>query len=654
MKFKGKSLSYPLAILALLGMSFLPFMALANSGAPDDRFAPPEQQPSGPVPDPNLLHGAGAPTTNSVTIEKIIITQSIQNRDQSVNILKNRETFVRVFFNSVAARGYGQVSGKISVVKAGGVPVLVDNIQSISLFDQWNGQLEFKRNWTSTSLNFKLPASVLDTGTYTVTVTKVEDRYNNKAEVPCANCPTETRQYAVVDTAPLRLTVIGLTYPSGGTTYKPRQIDYDLISSWLVRAYPISQIIYATRDVASTNPWPFTCGQANAQVAQIRAQDVNGGVDARTHYYGLVDDGGGFMRGCAAVPSTPNPAAIGSGPTGSGTWGWDFDGSYGDWYTGHELGHTLGRSHIGGTCGETGTDPNYPFPNGQLSGPMDGYVGFDAGVPGNDKIPRRALPGAPYVDTNTWHDVMSYCKYQWVSSYTYDAIRTRLIAENALPPSGPTKPLASGQAKPTAIAATPDAHVVKTGDFLHIVATVNLTKNTGDIHSVHRVKRAAVGIVGSQGGAIIRLLDRTGKILSEHPHTILESSDLPQGADRTGLIDATVPYSASVGRVEISISGKVIDSREASSNPPRITPLGTSKRANANILQWRVEDADAEITTSLVQVSDDDGKTWRTLAIGLKESRFELSPELAGTIGLKYRVTVSDGFHSVTGLVSPN
>ena len=71
-------------------------------------------------------------------------------------------------------------------------------------------------------------------------------------------------------------------------------------------------------------------------------------MDARTHYYGLVSDGDGsfFMRGLASgIPGTADPSTVASGPTGVNTWGWDTDGSYGDWYTGHELGHTFGRFH---------------------------------------------------------------------------------------------------------------------------------------------------------------------------------------------------------------------------------------------------------------------------------------------------------------------
>ncbi|BDC46029.1 hypothetical protein PTKU15_93260 [Paraburkholderia terrae] len=163
----------------------------------------------------------------------------------------------------------------------------------------------------------------------------------------------------------------------------------------------------------------------NAQIAAIRAMDMAGGEDSRTHYYGLVSDGGFFMRGCAAgIPSTPAPDTVASGPTGPGSWGWDFDGSYGDWYGGHELGHTFGRLHPG-FCGESQDDlNNYPYDNGQLGGSDSSYAGFDVGDPANG-LPMVALQGVQ------WHDVMTYCNFQWLSAYTYQAIRLRLLAENA-------------------------------------------------------------------------------------------------------------------------------------------------------------------------------------------------------------------------------
>ena len=86
------------------------------------------------------------------------------------------------------------------------------------------------------------------------------------------------------------------------------------------------------------------------------------------------------MRGLASdIPPTPAPATVASGPTGPATFGWDTDGAYGDWYTGHELGHTFGRFHAE-FCG-AGGGAAYPFANGQLADADGRFVGLDVGDP---------------------------------------------------------------------------------------------------------------------------------------------------------------------------------------------------------------------------------------------------------------------------------
>ena len=162
----------------------------------------------------------------------------------------------------------------------------------------------------------------------------------------------------------------------------PSALDYTLIQSWLERAYPVASVEWSQAVVDAPQAWPFDASIINTFVRGIRTTDVLGGVDARTHYYGLVSDGGGgfFMRGLASgIPGVPDPSTVASGPTGPNTWGWDLDGSYGDWYTGHEFGHTYGRFHAE-FCGAGGGAP-YPFVNGQLSNADGAFAGFDTGDP---------------------------------------------------------------------------------------------------------------------------------------------------------------------------------------------------------------------------------------------------------------------------------
>ena len=74
-----------------------------------------------------------------------------------------------------------------------------------------------------------------------------------------------------------------------------------------------------------------------------------------------------------------------------------------------------------------GADRHYPNPGSQLAADKGGFVGYDLGDTSLG-LPMKALSGTQY------HDVMSYCDYQWISAYTYMGLLDRLRAESALPP----------------------------------------------------------------------------------------------------------------------------------------------------------------------------------------------------------------------------
>lgn len=118
---------------------------------------------------------------------------------------------------------------------------------------------------------------------------------------------------------PLRVRILGIRYQQGipPVAFVPSSLDFDLLVSWLGRAYPVGQVISSRTVIDATALPPFGCGDINAQLAAIRALDMSAGGDPTTHYYGLVSDGGFFMRGCAAgIPATADPSTVASGPTG--------------------------------------------------------------------------------------------------------------------------------------------------------------------------------------------------------------------------------------------------------------------------------------------------------------------------------------------------
>src|SRR5574341_1110826 len=335
------------------------------------------------------------PRANEVALDGLEVTQSIQEMGHSVPLVAGKAAVARAYLN-VKSSAPVAVRGVLRGRRPGGLWSSVNSLNTLTIDPARNWQLRAKREDINQSLNFRLPASWISAGKMDLQLLRVTESATGTTRT-CSDCLTSPVRANLLNSAPMRLRVLGLRYTTGTPlqTFVPRAIDFNLVNSWLRRAYPIATLASSNVTVNATNAWPFGCGQANAQVAAARANDVNNGTDARTHYFGLVHDGGGFMRGCAsAIPGTPDPGAVASGPTGPGNWGWDNDGSYGDWYTGHELGHTYGRLHPGSGCGDSADDPSEPFPNGQISGADGAYVGLDVGDAANNIAIAARLPCA--------------------------------------------------------------------------------------------------------------------------------------------------------------------------------------------------------------------------------------------------------------------
>jgi hypothetical protein len=392
-------------------------------------------------------------------------------------------------------------------------------------------------------------------------------------------------------------------------------------------------VIFASVTVDATATWPFTSGQANAQIAAIRALDMASGGDQKTHYYGLVTDSGGFMRGSASgIPGTPDPATVASGPTGSNNFGWDNDGSYGDWYGGHELGHTFGRFHPG-FCGESNDDSSYPFTAGQLSNADGAFVGIDLGD-GNLGIAPVALPGPG------WHDVMTYCSTQWLSSYTYQGIRNRLVAEAAAFPG-----------------AVPVGATV--GDpLVHVAGVVNLTKGSATIDYVTPLPGPAVVSTESEDAQVeIRATDSNGEA---QVHAVELKPDLCRlpDEDETALVDAIIDVPENTTSFELLLESKPVAKFDVGDDPGppvrdiELKPEPASRDVDESedgawTLSWRdvgersVTDANRSY---IVQASTDEGKTWQTIAVGAKRTDLSVDPaEFEDASQVRFRVLTTNG-----------
>lgn len=371
------------------------------------------------------------------TVRGIEVVQTVQDLRNGVPLIAGKATVVRIYLGAEAIAGTVNVTGEIGWSRGGGGETFHPTSNTVTLDPANDPPLGDQRADVRLSLNLFLPSEALATGTLRIRVT----RLIGPAGAPLAFEGHDSVAVDFVEGHPLRVRVIGLKYRSAEAArgIAPAAVHFDYLRSFLQRAYPTAEVIWSQTVVEANFRAPFTMNtvdRANAQVAAIRVREVSGGVDPRTHYYGLVDDdvGRSFMRGAAfAIPLTPQPDVVACGPCGMPNgYSGDNDRSYADWYGAHELGHTFGRFHPGfppydpvKRSGQDASDPSWPYPEGRITTDEQDHVGFDVG----DlvlELPMRAMSGRDH------HDIMTYREKQWISPYTYEAIRLRLRAEQEL------------------------------------------------------------------------------------------------------------------------------------------------------------------------------------------------------------------------------
>lgn len=363
-----------------------------------------------------------------VGVRGIEVVQCIQDLANSVDLVADKGTVVRVYLDPATVGRSGKVGGEIAWGR-GAAEAYLPALNAVSIDPAKPIAIQDQRSDISYSLNFRLPPEALGAGKLQLRLSRLFQP--GGADLPIgAMAPLEVTLKSV---PPLRIRVIGLRYNNGKQDVSPAAIHFAYLKSFLLRAYPTASLEWSQIVIAADFKAPLneaTADLANAQIAALRSREVSSGVDPRTHYFGLVDDDGArnFMRGKAfAIPGTPQPDVVASGPAGvpNGFAG-DRDGSYADWYGAHELGHTFGRYHPGFPPGEQdASDAHFPYADGCISPPGGQFTGLDLGD-ATLGLPTVALAGTDH------HDVMTYAPNQWISPYTYKAILKRLIEEDAL------------------------------------------------------------------------------------------------------------------------------------------------------------------------------------------------------------------------------
>lgn len=456
----------------------------------------------------------------------------------------------------------------------------------------------------------------------------------------------------VVPTMGLKL--YNVVYSRNGVWYKATTTQIDEIESWLRRAYPISGLnlqrsettmpessIYTSGKDDKGNPtYYLDAAKVNQRLELIRNIDktFNPAFRTQDRYYGLATNASGdFMRGLGG-------GYISSGPTGPRTssgWQWELDStSYGDWYAGHEIGHTWGRGHpvpagyvseSNKGCGHSRSDPGYPYANAVIGGnpqvvwlggnfwltfPPDRYYGFDVAL-------RRPVVRGP-----DWTDVMSYCQNEWMSDYTYNGIRAQMQAEG--------------------FAVTAAQAMAPAGDYLLIQGQIAPDGNSATLGEILTLPAASQPLPEA-GAYTLELRGSGGTLLASHSFTPTLYAEEDTANDGTGFVNLVVPTASGTQTIELRRGNSLLASRTVSAHPPTATldtPNGGESIGPAGVtVSWQMADADGDPLTAALLFSPDNGASWQTLQTGITDTTSVEIPHslLVGTEQGLMRVLVSDG-----------
>ncbi len=315
----------------------------------------------------------------------------------------------------------------------------------------------------------------------------------------------------------------------------------------------------------------------------------------------------------------------------------------------HELGHALGRPHAGQNCPGTGPDDDQagePWPpddKGQLDG-----VGLDLwGIAPNPNQPLTATEPYRVLVSNSpgsaaqFYDLMSYC------AATVETPSATSYPNAWLSPKGWDEEVASLE-----------AWTKKTG------GTIGVARQAGKDTPV-----LSVGAIGRDGGAAILTVEPgSGTPTPAGVGPVLVGYGA-SGAEvaRAGLVDETLDDSglhsytgrlpaAGVTRVAIvAASGTALDAKAQSAHAPTVAI--TAPAAGATVggrkavrVAWKQADADGDKLTATVEVSANDGKTWRRVYRGSAASTRLPAAYFTAARRARLRVSVNDGFRSAVAV----
>ena len=582
----------PLLLLILLVIFATPLYS--SSPVLAQKQAPPTAAPqadSSTIYLPLIVRNI-VPTLDLIA-DNIELTQAVQTASQTVPLVAGRKTALRFYAHTDQTSATPNVLISVRAERSGAeLPGSLLILGPGTISPAWS------RSNLSTSFNTYLPDGWLS-GQVNLTVTLNPDR--QIAETNESN--NQTSLTAVFNTVPaLNVTVVPLAF--NGPDFR----DYPAPSSAFVqdalyRLYPVPAVNVTRHadypyadDLTTSQGWSYLLNTMESLRKTEHAP-------VSQVYYALIpgQDAAGhtwfyYSSGIMGLGNVGIRSAAGLAPSSV----LSVDGAM---IAAHEIGHNLGRRHTPCPAGVTGKDASYPYGNGAT-----GQLGLDV------------LSAAFQLYPETNKDIMGYCTPYWISDYTYTGLYTNQKSFGLL--SASQTPVPS----------------------LLIRALFN---SDGSLKMLPVYAFDGLPTPPpAQSDYSLELVDAAGQVLARQPLALLEADEpgISVRSINTVIAQPEKPFSGI--RLLYKSKQAAFKNLDAPTDTaaPQITPAG-----DQTLLRW---DNPAEL--ALVRYTTDNGQTWTTLGIDVRNGEFRLNPAALPLGAILFQITPADGLHTAFTLLWKN